>query len=182
MLKTAILTAVSMAFSCSAFAAVDGLYTSDCQVIDTASATISFDFSAKDLSLIQSQRVYIDKKCKTLGYDLIISGPYTLSKSGAFDYRLVTLTLTPLSALVASTFNSQKVCGLTGWANGKPQSVSGLNCSGQEIPTAGTLIYDIVKEVTGGIQTGKTTDTLDGSTAEKRPTAVETGVTYYSVK
>jgi len=181
MIKSTLLLAGSLFLALPAAAEVQGTYASDCQVIESVSTTLALDFAPE--ALTQVQRVFMDTKCQAAGYDLTISGPYILDEStGALDYTLDAISLTPLNAQVAAAFNIQKLCGLTGWSKGKAQTISGLTCGEQDMPAAGSVSYDVVKEVEGGIQTGKPSDVLDGSTAEKRPTEVDESLTYKLVE
>lgn len=85
-------------------------------------------------------------------------------------------------------FNTNSFCGLSNWAVGVAQDITGLNCGGEAIPAAGSKDYDIYYipnglappgwYETGALYIGYRDSTNDGSTAAKRPTSISGNIKY----
>ncbi|MCX6131233.1 MAG: hypothetical protein NTX25_19510 [Proteobacteria bacterium] len=152
-----------------AMANIQGLYQSDCQKTpdQNLSAQLNVNFGQKNAR--QVQIIYGDAECQQQAYALDYRGPYTLDTDGSLNLVLSTLQLTPLDARIVQSFNQAKLCGYTNWALNAAKNVAGLDCGGTPIPQSGTVSYDRVKEVEGGIVFGELTEAKDGSTVAKRP-------------
>ncbi len=181
MLLSKIFAVAALGVSGAAMASVQGLYKADCLAIEAEGLSIGRTANFEKETAVQDQIIYLDLACEAPGYSFTFVGPYALAEDGTANFTSATIQLTALDERVASSFTAQKLCGVEAWEAGKPQEVAGLDCGGTQIPEAGSVSYDRVKEVEGGIVFGAITDELDGTTAEKRPAEYDEASVYKAV-
>lgn len=98
------------------------------------------------------------------------------------DLTLAALTIAFHSAQYISYMNSEQFCGYNNWVIDQPQDVLGKNCGNQQLPSEGTVSYDIIGlDSTGALHMGLTTSDLPGTSAATRPTSLDTNVVYSKV-
>jgi hypothetical protein len=167
-MKSTVFIAALLWMGTDAQAAIQGLYGSECLQVEGLSAYKDMAFD--DETLKQVQTVFGDSECRAPAYDFVFEGPYSLDETlGFIDYSFTSIRLTPLSEVVAANFNAYELCGIHDWQVGKSEHVAGLNCGGQRIPNLDTVVYDRIKENEVGIQMGRASDHLNGSTPNHRP-------------
>ncbi|WP_141734468.1 hypothetical protein [Oligoflexus tunisiensis] len=167
-MKSTVFTAALLWMGTDAHAAIQGLYGSECLQVEGLSAYKDMAFDGDTLKQVQT--VFGDSECLAPAYDFVFEGPYHLDETlGFIDYSFTTIRLTPLSEGVADNFNAYELCGIRNWQAGKPEDVAGLNCGGQRIPRLHTNVYDRIKDHDVGIQMGRASDHLNGSTPNHRP-------------
>jgi hypothetical protein len=171
-MKTTVFAAALLWIGTESQAAIQGLYGSDCLHVEGLSAYKDMAFDGDRLKQVQT--VFGDDQCLTPAYDFVFEGPYRLDETlGFIDYSFTTIRLTPLSAGVAENFNQYELCGLRTWEAGKSQPVAGLNCGGQTIPNLNSSVYDRIRDNQVGIQMGRASSELNGTTPNDRPVELD---------
>lgn len=171
MSKSAAFVAALLLMGTPAQATVLGLYGSDCLLVDQLSAYVDIAFDGDSFKKVQT--VYADLECHTPIYEVVYEGPYVLGEElGLIDYKVTSIRLAPLSESVTQKFISGELCGFSDWATAEGQNVAGLICGNTLIPPI-TVVYDRIQENKDGIQMGRATDELNGSSPEQRPTALD---------
>lgn len=170
---------------------LEGTWSTGC--ISPGSGSTKTNVTVACLSVTVTGMMYSDGACATPLFTM--TEPYTMAigdtitvASGSktakkINQTLNSVTLTPESAAMATTFNNSNPteCGLTGWVSGTGKDITGKTCSTLgSIPAAGTVSYDIYQIDTtvtpNKVYFGKTT-TGDGKTDATRPTDVDTSPT-----
>ncbi|HYX32805.1 MAG TPA: hypothetical protein VE954_06800 [Oligoflexus sp.] len=171
-MKSTVFAAALLGMGTESHAVIQGLYGSECLHVEGLSAYKDMAFD-KD-TLKQVQTVFGDNECSLPAYDFVFEGPYRIDEQlGYIDYSFDTIRLTPLSEGVAENFNQYGLCGITSWTAGKAEHVAGLNCGGQQIPNLNTFVYDRIVDNRNGIQMGRASEDLNGSTPNHRPDEVD---------
>lgn len=155
-----------------AFADIEGVYKSGCDSLDAVSLKRTIEFG-KDQSFVFSQLVHADLECATPAYTFDYIGNYEMPAKGQINWIFKDVYVTPTVEPIAQIFNESELCGITTWTAGIASLVTNLECDGQIILTSGSVFYDIMREVEGGIQLGLATDEETGSSPETRPTEFE---------
>ncbi|HEX7676186.1 MAG TPA: hypothetical protein VF412_18560 [Bdellovibrio sp.] len=135
---------------------------------------------------------YSDASCAVKQMETVEQGTYQIgdTESGTsmvqLDRTLSVLTIKPLTAAIVSQLNSQSFCGINSWTLNFAQDVTGRNCSGVLVPSAGATYYDIYSIASvdmpafGGLQAtsrgdltfGYNDTSHDGSTPSERPNSL----------
>ncbi len=111
--------------------------------------------------------------CQAPYLSLVETKKAIFTDKGFLDLTLVKAEYLPQTNDIAKTLNSIQFCGLSNWANGVAQEVSGLACSDFKIPKRGDNTYTIFQEdlsppnsaaLSFGVEEGG----FDGSSPEKR--------------
>jgi hypothetical protein len=90
------------------------------------------------------------------------------------DVTWSTVTVKPLSAESAQSFNTLQVCGLQGWAAGVARDVAGRACGSFQAPAVGSTLYQLFAVRGNQLERGDTSDpSHDGSSDARRPTTFE---------
>lgn len=168
--STGLILAGALIFSSPSWAAIQGLYGTECMESQGLSATkdLLFETDASRLEIIQT--VYADLGCDTPAYEFAFSGPFLLDhETGFLDYTFHSIQMRVLDDRIVMAFNDLKLCGIDDWSLDSAREVSSLVCGDMPMPAPGLTLYDIVTEIPDGIQLGLATETLDGLSAEKRP-------------
>lgn len=181
MLFSKLLVVGALCASGMAMGAVEGLYQADCWPVQEEGLSVGRSVNFEKSSATQVQTIYGDLTCATAAYAFTFKGPYSIAADGAANFTSASIELTAIDARIAAAFTAQKLCGVAEWVAGVPHEVAGLDCGGTQIPAAGSVTYDIVKEVQGGIVFGTVTEDKDGSTLEKRPTAFDESTVFKAV-
>ncbi len=180
MLNTKALFLATLLTSGSAMANIGGLYQAACEKTeDGLSSQDSVNFGKTNAR--QVLVVYLDASCKTAAYAFDVKGPYKLSETGALDLTTSSFQLMPLNQAIVDAYNQKSLCGFSDWAVNKPKELASLSCEGSQFPEAGSVSFQTIQEVEGGIVFGALTAAQDGSTSEKRPVEFSS-VVYKAVK
>jgi hypothetical protein len=172
MLLSRLCVVAALLLSSPAWAKIEGLYGSDCLQVDGLSAVKDFLFENSRFEMVQT--VFGDTACDGAVYDFSFSGPYVFDQvSSGLDLTFSNVRLTALDSRIVHAFNAVALCGITDWELEIPVEVSGLACGGQTIPGRDSRIYDIIREVEGGVQMGLPEDLRNGSSPGKRPEAFD---------
>lgn len=141
-----------------------------------------------------SGKIYSDIGCQTESLEIVEAGSYTIQGKSPgtsmimLDRVISSMTLKPLSASIANTYNTNNHCGYSDWSVGVAKNVLGRTCSGVLIPSPGAVYYDLYSIARfdtsaipgfpgtgshrGDLNFGYTDSGKDGSTEDKRPTSV----------
>ncbi len=171
-MKSTVFAAALLWVGTESYAAIQGLYGSDCLHVEGLSAYKDMAFDGDTLKQVQT--VFGDDECLTPAYDFVFEGPYRLDETlGFIDYSFTTIRLTPLSAGIAENFNLYELCGINTWKAGQGQNVAGLSCGGQTIPGLNTMVHDRLRDNSVSIQMGRASHDLNGSTPNHRPVELD---------
>ncbi|HLD99484.1 MAG TPA: hypothetical protein VJB59_04455 [Bdellovibrionota bacterium] len=119
----------------------------------------------------------------------LVKGALSSNVSGAVNYDFTWTSVTITSKLDAYTTQLNNMvngggagvtgyCAYTDWATNVAKDVSARNCAGVTMRTVGNTHYDIVKITGSTLQFGAVNATYDGTTADKRPIALDSTYTY----
>lgn len=123
-------------------------------------------FATSDTTCAQPLALYVAKE----NYTLRGPAPFVAGAS-EIDYRLLAITMTPLSATTASTWNTNTYCGYSDWQSNVAKEITGRTCGSGTTPSASSIRYDIYKVENGRFYTGDS-DTGPGTSDATRPTAL----------
>lgn len=171
-MSKAILLSLSF-LSTAAAAEIRGLYQSSCQQTPEPGISVRSSINFGQIMARQTQVIYSDLECGQGAWAFQAIGPFTLDSEGALNLTTSAFSIIPLDASVAVTFNQIEFCGLSNWKFNTSQDVTGLSCRDFPFPAAGTVSYDRVQEVEGGIVFGALSQQFDGSSEAKRPVSLD---------
>lgn len=148
---------------------LDGTWTADCSAYENG--------YLKDVIAVTGDRLemksdYFEKAdCKTPSLRIEGGGTYTTSDFQNIDVVLGATYITPLSQFMALSLSMISMCGESNWKANQRKDVSGKECDGMNVPTPGSLHYNIF-EVQGEttLYMGRITEEMNGESSEARPT------------
>lgn len=121
-----------------------------------------------------------DKGCASPLYNQAIIGTYAEAgdsdkAAGAKNLNITVhkSTITPVSAAGVANLNDVKLCGATDWQLNVAKDVTGADCGGKSF-AEGVVVFDVYKVDGSSLFLGKSSFFRDGSSAEQRPTALDT--------
>jgi hypothetical protein len=153
-------------------------------------ATGSSTFQKRTISFsngtyTQTTLAYSDL-CETADVEIKEIGGYKLLGPTRDDSIMIKLDRTiaqylvkPLVSSVSSAYYSASLCGISNWALGAAQDLTGKTCNGSVMPTLGQTIYDLYGISTSGdLRLGNIDAVTTGISSAARPVALATNPKY----
>jgi hypothetical protein len=152
--------------------------------IDTTTQQSSVVYTAT--GVVVTADVYRELDCKAPNYTMTVTADYKLGADAGgltpIDYTLHTIKITYKDAFDIADINDAAFCGFSDWAVGVAKDVSGKVCFDDDpaLPKDGDKLFDVAQLDAGKLYFGLAAQRAgikpgphDGSTAEKRPVAVD---------
>ena len=103
----------------------------------------------------QTVYAYPTSSCTGLLLTIVINANYAISNvtrssfdlQGNFDETLTGYTVAVSDNSTLATYNSSSMCGYNNWILNVPKNVLGRSCNGGQIPSAGTVNYNLINSV-----------------------------------
>lgn len=175
-MKTVLFSLIMGLSSFSWAQSFEGMWSQDCRVVDDDIEQISIQVHGDEWTW---QGVGFDQEDCQSPY-LLYQETYQAKKSEpitrtdvALDLQTIEVSYTPLTDEVAESLSLISFCGHSDWKSQVKTVVTGETCEDRSVRRSGEMYFQKAGFNEAGLAWGQLTDSLDGSSVDRRPVDFE---------